>query len=219
MIGFIKNCTSILEDRSSYFKNQKGSAGTTFFYATTLLMLLSLPVTLFLVSNQNQQVSRASQEVVDFSNPPTVNVTLQSSVIQKGQGLSVHLEVPNSNWYTVYYTKEYPITSLSVADIIEGKGEYTGAIRAVYKGSSTKDFYYMPSESGYVVAASYQLQGVYGQFRPGDVMCMWDGSLYMYQKKSGNPLKELFDEKAKYDGEWKQLTSCQNVGAVKVEVR
>jgi hypothetical protein len=202
------------------FASQKGSISNYFFYGSTLLILLSIPVTIFLVRTESQQTTQAAQDNSNFSDPPTVDISLASQPILRGDAVTIHLDVPNSNWYTVYYSSIYPLPSLSAQEVIMGNEEKTAesGLQVVYRGSTLKDFSYIPSQTGYVMVTAYQLQGVFGAFHSGDVACMWDGSLYMYRKASVNPILALVDKKDANRGEWDKLTTCQNSGAHKVVV-
>lgn len=214
----------IIKLKRKYFKirevlpGEKGSVTNYLFYGSTILILLSIPVTIILVRTENQQVTRAAQLNSNFSNPPSVDMSLTSHPIHKGESVTVHLNVPSTNWYTVYFSSTYPLIGVNTTDLVNGKDDLMpSSIHVVYRGSTLKDFSYTPTESGYLLVVTYQLQGTFGDFSSGDIACMWDGNLYIYRKTLVNPFLEFVSKNAT-NGRWEQLTTCQNSGAHKVEV-
>lgn len=200
--------------------SQKGSISNYFFYGSTLVILLSIPLTIFLVRTESQQTTQAAEDISNFSEPPTVDITLATQPIPKGDAVTIHLDVPNSNWYTVYYSSVDPSPPLLTQEVIMGSDDQTAesGLQVVYRGSTLKDFSYMPSQTGYIMVVSYQLQGTFGDFHSGDVACLWDGNLYIYRKNTSNPILSFLNSKNVEKGQWDKLTTCQNSGAHKVVI-
>lgn len=162
-----------------------------------------------LKSNQDQ-ISTASFSPVSFASPPTINLELSATPIRKGETVQLKTIATNANWSIVYFSPTYPVVSHPYEKHM---------MTVIAQGSNIGNAYYTAQESGYFMAAIFQLQGAYGEFRSGDLMCTWDGQLYLYKKETVNPITEFIDRDARYRGTWDKLTTCQNDSLKRVEVQ
>lgn len=193
------------------FRSEYGQigVGSIFFYATSLLIVLSIPVTVVMLKSNQEQITTASLSPVSFSSPPTVQLDLPYGSAPKGSTVSLKTIVTNANWSIVYFSPTYPTASHPYED------HY---MTIVAQGSTIGEAYYTAHTPGYFMAVSFQLQGAYGEFRSGDLMCTWDGQLYLYRKETVNPITEFIDSDAKYRGEWDKITTCQNNSVKRLDV-
>lgn len=179
-----------------------------FFYGTTLLLLLAIPITVFVLGSQTDRVTRASNNQVSFTDPPSITMQFPLESVKNGERIVSNVTSTNSNWNIIFFSTTFPSSgapSPFLKTTIVSQGPYIGQA------------YYSSSVSGYFMAVTYQLQGIYGEFKSGDIMCSWDGGLYIYKQKDVNPVVALVDKNAK-EGEWQRITTCQNSGVKRIEV-
>ena len=184
------------------------SVGSMFFYGTTLLILIAIPVTVLILGNQTDRVTRASTNQVQFSDPPSITMDFPQESFKSTERITANVTSTNSNWNIIFFSTTFPSVSAPsqyLKTTIVSQGPYIGQA------------YYSSSVSGYFMAVTYQLQGIYGEFKSGDVMCSWDGGLYIYKQKDVNPVIALIDKNAQ-EGEWQRITSCMNSGVKRMEV-
>lgn len=193
------------------FRSENGQigVGSVFFYASSLLIVLSIPVTVVLLRSNQEQITTASFSPVSFSNPPTMQLDLPEIPARKGEAITVKATITNANWSIIFFSPTYPTASHPYED-------HPMAIAA--QGPNISEAYHMVGEPGYFMAVAFQLQGAYGEFRSGDLMCTWDGQLYLYRKETVNPIVEFIDSDAKYRGEWDKITTCQNNSVKRLDV-
>ncbi len=190
-------------------QNGRVGIGSMLFYATSLLIVLSIPVTVVMLRANQEQITTASFSPVSFSSPPSVNLDLPSESVIRGETVHIKTVATNTNWNILYFSPQFPTVSHPYE-------KHTMTI--VAQGPSIPNAYYNAHESGYFMAAIFQLQGAYGEFRSGDLMCTWDGQLYLYKKETVNPIIEMIDSEAKYRGTWDKLTTCQNDSLKRIKV-
>lgn len=186
------------------------SIGSWLFYATSGLIVLAIPVTVVLLRTNQEQITTASFSPISFSSPPTMSVDPGTMPVQKGQTISIKTVATNSNWNMLFFSPQYPTVMHPFQKHI---------MTIVAQGASVPDSYFTAQESGYIMGVSFQLQGAYGEFRSGDLMCTWNGEMYLYKKKTVNPIVEFVDKNAKYEGEWDKLTTCQNNSLKRLDVQ
>ena len=194
------------------FRSEYGQigVGSLFFYATSLLIVISIPITVVMLKSNQEQITTASFSPISFASPPTINLDFPVDPVEKGKTVQLMTIATNINWSIVYFSPNYP----TVAHPYEPH-----TMTVVAQGSNIGNAYYTAYESGYFMAAIFQLQGAYGEFRSGDLMCTWDGQLYLYKKETVNPIIEMIDSNAKYRGAWDKVTTCQNDSLKRFEVQ
>ncbi|HRN96608.1 MAG TPA: hypothetical protein PLD54_04130 [Candidatus Levybacteria bacterium] len=184
--------------------------GSLIFYATSILIVLSIPITVVLLRTNQEQITTASFSPVSFSSPPTLTLELPISQVKRGDTVQVRTVATNTNWSIVYFSPQYPTIPHPY---------FKNTMTVVAQGANIGDSYFTAQEPGYFMAATFQLQGAYGEFKSGDLMCTWNGEVYLYRKETVNPIIEMIDSDAKYRGDWDKLTTCQNVSLKRIEVQ
>lgn len=176
--------------------------GSMIFYLTSAVIVLSIPITVILLRTNQEQITSASFSPVSYSSPPTMSIEVPTDPVAKGSVVTVKTVTTNTNWSIVYFSADYP----TFRHPFEEKNYMT----VVGQGSTIPESYWTAQQSGYLLGVTFQLQGTYGEFKSGDLMCTWDGQLYLYKKATVNVFENMIDKNAKYKGTWDHLTSCQN---------
>jgi hypothetical protein len=202
--GIAHYCMKIIRSQSGQI-----GIGSLIFYVTSVLIVISIPVTVVLLRNNQEQITTASLSPVSFSSPPTLTLDLPIAQANRGDTVQVRTVATNTNWSIVYFSPQYPTISHPYMK---------NTMTVVAQGANIGDSYFTANESGYFLAVTFQLQGAYGEFRSGDLMCTWNGELYLYRKETVNPVIEMIDSDAKYRGTWDKLTTCQNVSIKRLDV-
>lgn len=184
--------------------------GSLIFYASSILIVLSIPITVVLLKSNQEQITTASFSPVSFSSPPTISLELPMAQVNRGETVQLRVVATNSNWTIIYFSPQYPTIAHPY---------FKNGMTVVAQGATIGDTYYTAQEPGYFMAATFQLQGAYGEFKSGDLMCSWTGEVYLYRKETVNPIIEMIDSQARYRGTWDKLTTCQNVSLKRIEVR
>lgn len=183
--------------------------GSMLFYGMSFLILVSIPITIVLLKTEKDSITRASSSPVNFSSPPTTDVQIEPTDAKAGERITLQVISTNSNWTALYFSPSFPVRDTPVDD---------KNLTIVAQGPQIDSANYSSNTSGYFMIVAFQLQGSYGEFKSGDVMCSWNGGLYIYKKKSSNPLNELINSNSRYEGSWERLTTCQNIGPKQLHV-
>ncbi len=195
------------------FRKQDGqmSLGSIIFYASSFLIVLAIPITVLLLKSNQEQITTASFSPISFSSPPTFSLEVEPAEVQRGQTVHIMTSATNTNWSMLFFSPQFP----TAKHPFDGENRMT----VIAQGANVSNAYYKAQESGYIVGVTFQLQGAYGEFKSGDILCNWDGELFLYRKETVNPLIEVIDKNAKYRGMWDRLTTCQNSSVMRLEVR
>jgi hypothetical protein len=194
----------VLNRWQEIFLSHRGEMGLSslIFYVTSAVIVISIPVTVILLRTNQEQITSASFSPVSFSSPPTMNIDIPTDPVTKGSVVTIKTVTTNTNWSILYYSADYPA--------FRHPFEQKNYMVVVGQGSTIPESYWTAQQSGYLLGVTFQLQGTYGEFKSGDLMCTWDGQLYLYKKKSVNVFENFIDANAKYEGTWDHLTTCQN---------
>lgn len=183
--------------------------GSILFYGTSFLIVISIPITIIMLRSNQEQITTASFSPVSFSSPPSVSLDIPNESAKKGETIQLRTVSTNTNWNILYFSPQFPTVAHPYED---------HTMTVVAQGPNIPNAYFTAYQSGYFLTAIFQLQGAYGEFRSGDLMCTWDGQLYLYKKETVNPIIEMIDSEAKYRGTWDKLTTCQNDSLKRIEV-
>lgn len=193
------------------------------FYGLSLLVLIAIPITVRLVQVQKHTIVPAAVE--RSGAPPSIQIKVTPHDVRVGEKITIRVRTTNANRYRVFFLREdvgRPVDSLVGEILTEGDFDKTRLLNLVQETSQGGEFFYLPAASGYLTGVAYQLQESFGQPSSGDLMCAWDGNLYIFRKNFSNPTRSLrdmvFNRKTKITGVWESLTNCENSEPVKVAV-
>lgn len=191
------------------YKDTRGMSLTSvLFYGTSVLIMFSIPITVVLLKTEKDSITRASSSPLNYNDPPITTIDVPPNA-KRGELVTLAIVSTNSNWTVVYHSPAFPATSTPSPN---------SPMTVVSQGPHISTANFIANSTGYFMPVSYQLQQGYGEFKSGDIMCSWDGGLYIYKKKTANPIIEMIDSNAKYEGTWDRLTTCQNGGVKQLVV-
>lgn len=205
------------------FNHNSGEVGLSaiVFYSLSFLILLSIPITVVLIQNQQSRVIKATDNQ-DFAYPPSVHMSVNATNVKPLENIAISVSSDKSNWHTIYFSELNP-GSNKEAVLQKLQSRESAKSDVLYEGSIGQSFAFQPSKSGYLYAISYQLEDYLGEFSTADVACLWDGVLYIFERDQTSLLTELFQnkyvnigEQTKKKGEWKRFTTCENSGVIEI---
>lgn len=194
--------------------------GSFIFYLGSFFILASIPLTVYLLRSTQGQFTGASAPSATFSKPPSFTLAASRLSVASGENIGISMQNQDSNWYTLIFSQEDPSLLASKITEITDRDGISHVASVIFQASEPRDISYIPRASGYFMAIVYQAQNSLGDFRSGDTLCMWDGTLYIYKSnQSDGILGILRGGSAENTGMWQRLTQCSNSGPLRVEVR
>lgn len=192
--------------------------GVLIFYVSSFFVLLSVPITVYLLRSTQEQLTGAAVSSPSFSKPPSIELFASPPLIRSGDSVTFSVSKQDSNWYVVYFSSEDPTNLMKRLQAAFDKDSISRVGVLVYQGDEGKPLSYMTRVSGSLLPVSYQLQSYFGDFRSGDIMCGWDGQLYLFKRTQGSIFLGILRGNSETPGFWQRLTTCSNSGPFKVEV-
>src|SRR5690606_19042335 len=99
-----------ITDWQQIFCSERGQLGigSLIFYASSILIVLSIPITVVLLKSNQEQITTASFSPVSFSSPPTISLELPITQVNRGETVQLRVVATNSNWTIIYFSPQYP---------------------------------------------------------------------------------------------------------------
>lgn len=207
-----------------FFSSQKGGVNVSsiVFYLTSALMILAIPVTVYVMRFQ-QQTLETQASVSRFDSPPAITASLNPAAITRGQTVNIDLAGTDTNWIVVFYSKDPVSDFYKYIQPLNDRESVPEGMRRVFNGVKSDPASDTPLEGGSYYVVAYQLRNFLEGFKSGDVVCGWDGGLYLFDVKSESVTEEiftsLFNRRPEATGTWEKIGSCTNSGVLPVTVQ
>ena len=178
------------------------------------IVLLAIPLTVLMLNRQQGQATQASN-IGSFSVPPVVSMTVSNDLLSPNNKI-ISVNSENSNWYTVYFAENIPSINVFNSKRALDDSVIGGQLLKIYEASENKEFSFIPPKNGKLFVMSYQLGNYSGNFQSGDVVCSWDGHLYIYERQRPNLIDEVLNKEQERPGVWQNFASCENSGVIDI---
>jgi len=188
--------------------SQKGSISSFIFYMTSALMILAIPVTVYIMRFQ-QQTLETQASIANFDSPPAVNASIDPTTITRGSSVEVMVSGTDTNWIVVFHSKNLTSDFYEYIHNLNDREDVPAGMRRVFAGVKVDPIPDTPVDSGAYYTISYQLRNYLEGFKSGDVVCGWDGGLYLFDVESESVTEELianlFNRRPEKIGTWEKI--------------